>query len=193
MHAILFDLDNTLIDRDYALNQALLHEFDRPEKVESLLKLDASGYGSRSDFLASWSHMSGSLKTMPDLSDAISEYLEPDQKMLSALSNLSQQVPLGIISNGGVENQWAKIHSAGLGRCFNEANVWISGELPYEKPDREIFQLACKSLNVSVSETLFIGDHPVVDVQGALNAGLHARLITRVVDAQFIDYLTEYI
>ena len=193
MRALLFDLDNTLIDRDDALKQALLQELGSSDTVRKLMQLDAGGYGSREVFLNSWSTMSGSVRTMQHLGAAISDNLQPDVQLLTALEAISERVMLGIISNGGVENQLAKIQSAGLANVISNKNLWISGGLPFAKPDREIFQLACKSLNVCESEALFVGDHPVIDIQGALKAGLHAQQVTQVVDAEFIDGLAERI
>ena len=47
----------------------------------------------------------------------------------------------------------------------------ISGETAYEKPDARIFQLMARSLGVKTNEMLYIGDHPLNDVEGSRKAG----------------------
>jgi putative hydrolase of the HAD superfamily len=46
-----------------------------------------------------------------------------------------------------------------------------------EKPDSAIFARALERAGVSAGEALHVGDHPVKDVQGALQAGIDAVLI----------------
>ena len=40
-----------------------------------------------------------------------------------------------------------------------------------EKPDREIFLMMCEKLGVPPEETVYVGDNPFVDVDGAAGAG----------------------
>jgi len=189
MRALLFDLDNTLIDRDLALEKALTRQSNCSHTTRQLLELDDHGYGERSQFLAAWSDASGSTKTMRCLSKAICDELEPDQELLRALCRAKRRFTIGIISNGGVLNQQAKMQRAGLHQVFETSHVLISGGLSCAKPSAEIFRLGCRALQVPPAETLFIGDHPEVDVAGALRAGLLARLTTKVLDARYIEQL----
>ena len=57
----------------------------------------------------------------------------------------------------------------GLRDAFDE--IIVSGETPYEKPQKEIFLLMAEKLNIKPEEMLYIGDHPVNDVDGARKAG----------------------
>lgn len=41
-----------------------------------------------------------------------------------------------------------------------------------KKPNPKIFQKALRQLNVSVNESMYVGDHPKNDVQGAKNIGI---------------------
>jgi HAD superfamily hydrolase (TIGR01549 family) len=52
-----------------------------------------------------------------------------------------------------------------------------------EKPHSLIFQIALKRLGVGAGNVAHIGDDPVDDFQGALDAGLHGLLIDRSVQA----------
>lgn len=189
MRALLFDLDNTLIDRDRALEQALSSELSDPDVTESLLMLDDRGNGDRQIFLSAWTQAAGTLKSMRDLSVAICQYLQPDHTLLRSLRVIKQQVPIGIITNGSVENQSAKMNSAGLDTVFEDDHTWISGRYPFAKPDKRIFELACNGLGVATAGALYIGDNPVNDISGARQAGLDALLVTDVINAAFVDQL----
>ncbi len=45
------------------------------------------------------------------------------------------------------------------------------------KPDAEIFRRAAARLGVACQNCIYVGDHPVNDIQGALGAGMRAVYI----------------
>ena len=55
--------------------------------------------------------------------------------------------------------------------------VLISEEAGVHKPDKAIFDLALGKARVTAKQSLFVGDTPSTDIEGARNAGLHAALI----------------
>lgn len=61
--------------------------------------------------------------------------------------------------------------------------VVASLEEGMEKPDPKIFQIALDRLGANASNTIHVGDSPLDDVQGARNAGLHAILLDRRIEA----------
>ena len=79
---------------------------------------------------------------------------------------------LSIISNGFVEVQYTKLCRSGLIPYF--ANVFLSEEIGYQKPDIRFFQTVLDRLNASPSECLVIGDNFQTDIQGAQNANIRA-------------------
>lgn len=86
---------------------------------------------------------------------------------LPMLEQLSSQYSLGVISNGN-----ADVDHIGIGQYFDFcATVQDAG---VAKPDSKIFEHALQLANSEAHQTLHIGDHPLYDVMGALNAGLHA-------------------
>lgn len=62
------------------------------------------------------------------------------------------------------------MRAAGLTERFQF--VATSGALGFGKPDPRIFIQALKELDLTAQEAIMIGDNPVNDVQGALDAGL---------------------
>jgi putative hydrolase of the HAD superfamily len=79
---------------------------------------------------------------------------------------------LSIISNGFVEVQYTKLRRSGLFPYF--ANVFLSEEVGYQKPDIRFFKTVLNKLNTHSSECLVIGDNIETDIQGAQNANIRA-------------------
>ena len=84
--------------------------------------------------------------------------------------------PLAIVSNFD-----SRLHTviANLGLAPFFDRVVISAAAGVRKPDRAIFLQACRELGVDPSETCHIGDSIEEDYEGALAAGLQARLLKR--------------
>ena len=87
--------------------------------------------------------------------------------VLKEIKNMG--IKTALITNGTPELQYFKIKSLDMEDCFDE--VIVSGETPYEKPDERIFQLMAEKLGIKTEEMLYIGDHPLNDIDGSRNAG----------------------
>ena len=94
----------------------------------------------------------------------------------------------------GIPEIFAKIHESGckIGICTNMTADWqmkkliqlglidqcdfivSSEEADAEKPAPAIYNLCLEKAGCQASECLFIGDNPVFDIQGALDAGMNA-------------------
>jgi putative hydrolase of the HAD superfamily len=48
----------------------------------------------------------------------------------------------------------------------------ITGDLPAGKPDERAFAAICAELGTAPTATVYVGDRPEVDIQGAADAGL---------------------
>ena len=58
---------------------------------------------------------------------------------------------------------------------LNEGDeIIVSGDVGVEKPDREIFEIACERLGIAPAEAVYVGDNRKNDVDGALGAGMRA-------------------
>jgi YjjG family noncanonical pyrimidine nucleotidase len=86
------------------------------------------------------------------------------------LGILSEQYRLGLVTNGYTEAQRGRLRVAGLLPYFDV--VVVSEEIGYSKPDSRIFEHATRELQVSSAETLFVGDSVEHDYRGAMNAGI---------------------
>ena len=48
----------------------------------------------------------------------------------------------------------------------------MSEAVGHRKPDKEIFEFACRKIGADISNSIFVGDNPVADMKGAKNAGM---------------------
>ncbi|MEO8760292.1 MAG: YjjG family noncanonical pyrimidine nucleotidase [Bacteroidia bacterium] len=84
------------------------------------------------------------------------------------LDYLKPKYHLHILTNGFKEVQHIKLHESGIKKHFN--NIFISEEMGFQKPEKEIFRAAQKVANVDADECIMIGDNYQNDIEGALNA-----------------------
>ncbi len=85
----------------------------------------------------------------------------------------------GIITNGDLAFQTAKILGTGLERLIPLENVIASGEEGVAKPDARIFELAAARFGVSPAEACYVGDRLRTDAIGAAQAGMLGIWIDR--------------
>ena len=100
------------------------------------------------------------------------------------LDSLKKKYKLAAITNGDSKQQRLKVKKTNLEHYFQE--VIVSGEVGFAKPGTKIFEIACEKLNVKPSECVMIGDKFKVDVEGGLQAGMHAIWANR--KNEDIDY-----
>lgn len=184
--AIFLDLDNTLVDRDAAFQQyirAFFLENQQGLKIEDLqfiLQKDNHGYTKRAVF-CTWlvAHFQLEHWTAErfwlDMKSRLATYIPPVAPGLKAqIKNWQSEYIVAILSNGGSQNQRAKLHHAGLDDLFEESQLFISGDLGVAKPDARFFEIALKRFGLQAKEALMIGDDLINDVEGAEAAGLWA-------------------
>ncbi|MFL4474836.1 HAD family hydrolase [Paeniglutamicibacter sp. MACA_103] len=96
---------------------------------------------------------------------------------LDALDAMS--IPYGAVSNNGESYQRNKLELSGLGRIEMLVGSDTAGA---PKPDPRPFHAGCRMLGTTPGSTLYVGDNPVNDVQGAKDAGLQGILLDRAPD-----------
>lgn len=194
-HAILFDLDETLIERTQSIAQYAqrLHDDwgDRlaPTDVSTIaatiLAADGRGYRPRQELFADlvqqlpW-------QTPPEVA-AIAAHWNTwfplssvaRQGLLETLSTLhAQGIRLGVITNGAAQRQQPKIDVLQI-RAYLSTIV-VSETVQISKPDPRIFALALAEVDCAAAQAWFVGDHPLNDVVGATAAGLRAIWLTGI-------------
>lgn len=183
--AVLFDLDDTLIDRDQARDRffsyllATYFPHLAPEgdawrdRMKTLRDLDRGGRGSKSaihDYLFGGSQTMSSRAFIELMRGKLACYASWSDGAESLLRCLhARRHPMAVVTNGSA-SQRLKLETIGASRFFDA--VFISEEVGIAKPDTHIFQLAMSRLNASPGRSVFIGDSLERDMAGAGNAGM---------------------
>jgi putative hydrolase of the HAD superfamily len=89
---------------------------------------------------------------------------------LDALMTGPDPVRIGLITNGNLDAQTAKVRATGL--LPRVEHIIASGELGIAKPDAAIFAHACDVFGVEPASAAYIGDRLETDALGASAAGL---------------------
>jgi putative hydrolase of the HAD superfamily len=204
IRAVIFDLDDTLVDHTTAIRAAVTELYSqRPELT--------SKFTDEAQFQKAWvdvqdkhypSYLRGSISHAEQKILRIRELWQP-------LANLTEEqcfqiydhfqmlyaknwkvfpdvlpcfealVPLklGLISNGWGKQQREKLELEELHKKFGI--IVISSEVGMAKPDPRIFKMACAALKVQPAEAVYVGDLYDLDVQGPQQAGLHPIWLRR--------------
>jgi putative hydrolase of the HAD superfamily len=96
---------------------------------------------------------------------------------------------LGVITNGEGDLQRAKLAALGLGTAFDV--VIASGDVGCAKPDTRIFHLAAARLGLPPEQCLFVGDRRDIDALGALAAGMQGVWLNRGASSARDDLVRE--
>jgi len=115
----------------------------------------------------------------PALADAAMEIFSRERNVVCVyedvvpgLAKLGRHFTLGTISNG-----FADLAAIGLADHFHTSIA--AHRLGFAKPDARIFGHACAALQVMPHEAIYVGDDPLLDVEGAQQAGLRTVWMNR--------------
>ena len=200
--AVLFDVDDTLYDQTVPFKEAYAQYFgDKPAIPAEVIYPVTRKY---SDQVYSQA-MSGQI-TMEELyiyrvQKAFEEYnititveealafqkvyadrqrhIHMSETMEKILTYCAGKAKLGIITNGPSAHQWNKVKSLQAERWIPHENIFVSGDVGAEKPERKIFDHAKRTMKLEDAEVWFVGDSYELDVKGAVNAGWNAVWMNR--------------
>ncbi|MCJ8007229.1 HAD family hydrolase [Lederbergia wuyishanensis] len=185
---MLFDLDDTLLDRNKAVDKMFLiileqcyEDVKHSAKSEMLQKFKeydnkSYGYSDKTKVLESF------FDDFPPKHRLPRNYIQDfwnhnfpycfsiNQNTINIVNAIKMQVKVGIITNGSTQRQKAKIINTNLNSCFD--TIIISEEVGFSKPDKRIFALALNKLNVQPEDTIFVGDDIEKDIGGCQNANI---------------------
>ncbi|MER5185378.1 HAD family hydrolase [Streptomyces sp. NPDC002896] len=176
----LFDLDNTLVDRQLAFS-VWAAEFAGERKLGGeaarwLITADRQGARPRDQFFREVREHFGLAEAADELWAAyrarMPDLVRCDPQVLDGLSRLrASGWRVAIVSNGMADNQLMKIERSGLGERVDACCV--SGDVGIRKPDVRIFQLAAERCGLPLTGGgWMIGDNPGHDIAGGRAAGL---------------------
>jgi putative hydrolase of the HAD superfamily len=182
---VLFDLDGTLGDRPPAVERwaeefyfsqpGLMARVERADAVRQIVEWDAGGSVYAPELFAKL------VEEWPMVRESVDELVKwhavhypaafrPDPVMSKMIRRMMRVgIEFGIVTNGP-PFQKDKVVALGLDKLAS--CILISMEFGAAKPDPAIFNEALRQLGASSEETLFVGDSPAADIDGARKAGM---------------------
>lgn len=187
--AVLFDFDETLQDRTAAFESYMDSFFDtycpdisieeREKRKEDMRVTGKGGYVNRVEWCTLLCNMWG-WNDAPPAEELAYHYdktfgdhnviFENSPTLLKELKNRGYIV--GVITNGPSLLQNHKMDTSGL-RPYCDIVV-VSGDVGVHKPDPQLFIYTADKLGLKPEECVYVGDHPINDIKGALDAGMKA-------------------
>ena len=184
--AVLFDLDGTLYDRDrlasalfpeqYAAFADELTGISQERFLREVHEMDDHGYGPKDTgyraLVRSWKLESAlAERLLAHFRESYERHCYLTNDVRYTLDELRRRsLRLAVVTNGPSVLQRRKLAALGIDQVFDA--ILVSEEEGVRKPDVEIFRRALERCGVAAHEALFVGDHPVADIEGAHNAGL---------------------
>ncbi len=192
LKAVLFDLDNTLIDfvrfKKECSKAAIRAMIEaglgmEEEKASALLfkMYDDFGWEDQRIFEKFLRKISGKIDYRI-LANGIAAYrkvkaghMEPYPRIMESLIKLkSKGLVLGIVSDAPKMQAWLRLAETNISEFFDVVvALEDTGRL---KPSRMPFKQAIKKLGFKPEEILFVGDNPERDIKGAKRVGMKTAL-----------------
>ena len=183
--AILFDLDQTLLDRMGALKRflnwqvnflQLVPHAQKQQFIQRFIMLDANGSVWKDvvyqQLIAEFKITQFSVDFLLDM------YLHDFNRFCLAFEGVEHSIQmlyqagyrLGLVSNGKTPFQEQNFQALGLTEYFS--SVLVSEAVGLRKPELAIFELASQQLAVQAEQCIFVGDNEHADILGAKKANM---------------------
>ncbi|XP_077437763.1 N-acylneuraminate-9-phosphatase [Vanacampus margaritifer] len=202
--AILFDLDNTLIETYRAGELAMqkTHELLKTSLaldddtitnicdkfMQKLLQQKFDPAAGRSTDEIRVGHWEDSIKESVDSCSTPSlaaqcyymwkngrlELLKLSPKISDLLKQLRRKYKLLLLTNGISQTQWEKVKAVGCESFFDR--IVVGGDYPEQKPYPSIFKVCFDLLQVEPQDCIMVGDSLDTDIQGGFNAQVRATV-----------------
>lgn len=190
VHALLFDLDDTLYEErqffysGFRVMAAILEQQGFGPADETVRALDYLHHQEgREGVLQKLSVRLGfAPELIPELVEAFRTH-EPDIKLardaVEVLPRLAGRYRIGCVTDGWARVQRSKLQALGVGMYLHAVVIADDFGRDRWKPDPFPFRRCCELLGVAEADAVFVGDYPDRDMLGAHNAGLRCVRIRR--------------
>lgn len=194
--AILFDLGNTLYDKQQYLDGAfrnvahyLKEQLDLDLKsVLDLLYRIWKVHSSHYEFLFKDLLEILGIYSARSLDKTLHIYhshkcrLKPYPGVTTLLANLKKHYKIGVVTDGHPQMQRNKIRALGWKKMFDIIIYTADFDKSYLKPNPFVYQLAMETIGAKGEETIYVGDNPHDDFKGARQVGIFT---IRVLQGEF--------
>jgi len=118
------------------------------------------------------------------------DFLKPYPYVLETLEMLkSRNLKLGVVTDATREKALARLNAMNIIRFFDVIITYDESKV--KKPDELPFRLAMKKLGVNPEETLFVGDSMRRDIEPTKKIGMKTLLIKKYQDLKKIENLVQ--
>ena len=185
VRAVLFDLDDTLLDRAGGYVRLCRHWYrmlprdgrpaDEGEFVARLAAWDQGGLSKHEiygNLLRLWPGCFADVATaIASHRRLLAEFVTLDPRTRAFLVRLRRDgIRTAVVTNGTSAAQRPKLRNTGIDELVDA--IMVSEEVGVAKPAPEIFQHALDAIEADPTHTLFVGDRPVADILGAKRFGM---------------------
>jgi putative hydrolase of the HAD superfamily len=185
MEAVIFDLDNTIVDRQETLKSFLRELYGvhvsesltEKELINFVLKEDQFGYRDKTELFEEivrftpWRTELSVKQFREYWYYHFPRHAQPMYRMHETLKELkNRNKKIGLITNGKVKTQITKIKQLNIEDYFD--SIVISEAVGTKKPQTDIFKFAVKDLSIQIEKSVYVGDHPRNDIFGAKQIGM---------------------
>jgi len=204
--AVIFDLDNTLIDflsfkQETAKAVAIelrrhgwkLSEMETYDKIFAIYQEKGIEYQKTfADLIYGEGYGGNEAEKLQQA--AIIAYnrhkyhiLKPYFGVMDMLEGLRKKgLKLAVLTDAPRNKAWQRLVLAGLENYFDEVGTYQDTQV--HKPDKTPFLRICEKLGVDASDCLFVGDNPSRDIKGAKEVGMRTAWAKYGHVGQYIGY-----
>lgn len=101
-----------------------------------------------------------------------------ERSVPSILRRLRRRYTLGVVSNLAYSPAVLRtLERFGVAELFDA--IVVSADVGWRKPSPKIFRKALQTMQISASETVYVGDEVDHDIEGASKVGMHTVLLKR--------------
>lgn len=182
---LLFDLDQTILNRDESLYRflnwqinflQLIPQNSKQKFIQRFIELDDHGRVWKDQVYHQLSIEFNFTKYT--VNELLTIYISDFNKFSVAFEHAEITIKhlyqngykLGLISNGRTPFQEHNFYALGLSEYFS--GIFVSEALQMRKPQPEIFLYVCTQFDCNPSDCIFIGDNPIADIAGTKNVGM---------------------
>tara|TARA_B110000116_G_C16623026_1_gene484652 strand:+ start:148 stop:828 length:681 start_codon:yes stop_codon:yes gene_type:complete len=186
--AVIFDLDNTLLDFMQMKSKSISSAIDgmisvgmNIDKEQSSKEIydiyEKKGYEHQEVFNEFIVNKLGDIN-YKYLAAGIVEYKKAKEKSLNLYDDViptlkqltAMQLKLGIVSDAPSREAWIRLYTLQLHNVFQ--NVVTFNDTGFHKPAKEPFIRISEKLSVNLNECIMVGDWPDRDIKGAKDVGM---------------------
>ncbi|TWU17854.1 putative HAD-hydrolase YfnB [Allorhodopirellula heiligendammensis] len=168
---MVFDLDQTLFDRQLAFDRWTDSLNVSHRDRTRLRTLDQNGSGDRLELFAEYGSMKGETIDQRGFVRALVQFIELHRGLVASLQRLRERFHLAVLTNGGTETQHAKLRFLALDQVFSADRIFVSQQIGFSKPDRRAFDRVAAALDTPAHQCLYFGDRVDTDITAARKAG----------------------